>query len=394
MLSEKVRPKLISALVGNENARLDLVRWLKNWKVGSKAVLLMGPPGVGKSTSVYAVGKEFGYTVIEFNASDVRTKAKLNGAIGPMLQNSTIFAGDEKLLVFLDEIDGLSGRADHAGMEFILQFIEGANLPVAMAANVEDDPKLKKIVQKSKLLHFKPIDPDLLHVYLKSIARREQIQISDSAIRQIAVNCRGDARFALNLLQTFSSQVSSSQTDRQFFNDATALDEIFSSSTYEEAISKIRDFDATPFDKVRAFYDSVVTSKSVSDEDRACSLLLISEADILVKAVYANQWWRLLRYLDRYLIIATVGKGLRPSDSSIPWSLRLSIWNDGRVVKEFLKVLPSQYHVGKGQFASYYLPYLAFFFKQRPKMMEEFLQGQQFGDSEKRVILKIGAMKF
>src|SRR5487761_1555246 len=110
MLSERLRPQNISELVGNEHARLQLVKWLKNWKVSSKPILLMGPPGVGKSTSIHAVAKEFGYTVIEYNASDVRTREGLRAALGPVLENTSLFGEREKLLIFLDEVDGLSGR--------------------------------------------------------------------------------------------------------------------------------------------------------------------------------------------------------------------------------------------------------------------------------------------
>ncbi|MGI0090203.1 MAG: AAA family ATPase, partial [Nitrososphaerales archaeon] len=109
MLSERVRPTKIGSMIGNEQSRLELVKWLKHWKVGSKPVLLSGPPGVGKSTSVYAVAKEFGYTVIEYNASDVRTRERLREALSPTLENASVFGKDEKLLVFLDEIDGLLG---------------------------------------------------------------------------------------------------------------------------------------------------------------------------------------------------------------------------------------------------------------------------------------------
>ena len=97
MLSEIYRPTNMSAFIGNEQQRLEMVKWLKNWKLGSKTLLLVGPPGVGKSTSIHALAREFGYTVIEFNASDVRTRDRLREAIGPTLENSTLF-GEEKLV--------------------------------------------------------------------------------------------------------------------------------------------------------------------------------------------------------------------------------------------------------------------------------------------------------
>lgn len=393
MLSEKVRPKQIAAMIGNEQGRLDLVKWLKNWRIGSKAVLLTGPPGVGKSTSVYAVAQEFGYTVVEYNASDVRTKSKLSSSLGGALENSSLFGEEEKLLIFLDEVDGLSGRADYAGIEFIIEFTERASMPVAMAANVEDDTKLRKLEQKSQVIRFGPVNEDLIFIYLKSIAKREQISISEDALQRISQSSKGDVRFALNAFQTVIGDKAGTlfQTDKQFYSDAAALDSIFTSSSLDEAIARLRQFDASPFDKVRAIFDSVVASKNLTEEDRLNSLKLVADADILLQQINRNQRWRLLRYMDRYLGLAVLGKGINRSDSSIPWNLKISIWNDGRITKEFLEELPNNFRVGKASFASLYLPYFALYLKNRPKEMSRFLQKYQFGDSEKRVLLKIAA---
>lgn len=40
----------------------------------SRAVLLAGPPGIGKTTSAHLISKLEGYTPIELNASDARSK--------------------------------------------------------------------------------------------------------------------------------------------------------------------------------------------------------------------------------------------------------------------------------------------------------------------------------
>ncbi len=390
MLSERVRPRKIALLIGNEQSRVQLIKWLKNWKIGSKAVLLIGPPGVGKSTSVYAAASELGYSVVEYNASDVRTKKRLSEALSGTLENASLFGEQEKMLIFLDEVDGLSGRSDYAGIEFILEFIENATVPVAMAANVEDDPKLRKLSQKSQLIHFGPVNEDLIYIYLKTIAKREGLPVSEKALQQIAVACRGDVRFALNMFQTLiGDSLSSFQTDKQFFSEASAMAAILDSNSLEEAIARLRQYDASPLEKVRAIFDSIVSAKSVSPEERARALELISDADILLRQINKNQRWRLLRYLDRYLALALISRKLKAADSSIPWNLRLAIWNDGRVTKEFLSELPEDFHVGKNEFAVFYLPYFSFYFKNRSSDLTKFLQKYEFGDSEKRVMLKI-----
>ena len=82
------------------------------------------------------------------------------------------------MMVFLDEIDGLLGRSDYAGMDYVLDFIENATIPLAMAANLEETQKIKKIEQKSQVLRFKPVGPDLLLIYLREICSKENLEVS------------------------------------------------------------------------------------------------------------------------------------------------------------------------------------------------------------------------
>lgn len=380
-------------MIGNEQTRLDLVKWLKNWKIGAKPVLLTGPPGVGKSTAVYAVARQFGYAVIEYNASDVRTRERLKDALAPTLENTSVF-GDEKLLIFLDEIDGLLGRADYAGTDYVLDFIENTTTPLAMAANLEETQKIKKIEQKSQLLRFEPVGADLMILYLRATCRREGLQVSEETIAKIANNCRGDVRQALNSIQTLSGhKVVASITDRQFMSDSSALDAILSAKELEQALTFMRQYDARPFDKVRAIFDCIVSAKNLSTESRCESLDFLARADLLLGTINREQSWRLLRYFDRYLVLAILGKKITRSDSGIPWSLKLAIWNDGRIVKSMASVLAEKYHVSKSDVSNVYLPYLALHLKNRPEDLESFLRNNEFEDSERRVILKLAVKK-
>ena len=389
MLSERYRPTKIAAIIGNEQQRLEIAEWLKRWKLGDKPLLLTGPPGVGKSSSILAAAKEYGYTVVEFNASDVRTRENLREKIGPAVENASLF-GEEKLLIFFDEIDGISGRGDYAGMDFVLDFIENSTRPVAMAANIEDLQKLRKITQKSLVLRFKPVSQELMNIYLKSIASREKIETSENVLKDIAKNSRGDVRQALNSLQTVSGMViAGSLVDQQFSSDADAIDRILASETLEEGVSKLRDFGGSPIEKIRAIFDAVVSAKNISIESKSKSLDLIAKADIILARINREQSWRLLRYLDRELALASCKQGIKRADSSIPWNLRLSIWNDGKVIKAMQSDLAIRYHVGKSDFSSFFLPYFAYYFKGRLKEFAQFLKEAEYGDSEKRVVLKL-----
>ena len=393
MLSERVRPTKIGLLIGNEQSRLDLVKWLKHWKIGAKPVLLSGPPGVGKSTSVYAVARVLGYTIIEYNASDVRTRDRLREALAPTLENASVFGG-EKLMVFLDEIDGLLGRSDYAGIDYVLDFIENSTIPLAMAANLEDTQKIKKIEQKSQVLRFKPVGSDLLLIYLRHICQNEGLEVSDETLQLVAKNSRGDVRQALNAIQTLSGQkIVGGKTDHQFMSDSSALDAIFQAKDLDQTLVLMRQYDSSPYDKIRAIFDSVVSAKNLSVESKSESLDLVATADMLLGKINREQSWRLLRYLDRYLALAILGKNILPSDSSVPWNLRLAIWNDGRVIRSMLESLSEKFHVGKSDLSSIYLPYLAAYFKNRPESLDEFLKENEFEDSERRVLMKLAIKK-
>ena len=87
MWSEKYRPQIISDMVGNEEARAAITEWFVKWKKGTKPLLLVGPPGIGKTTIAYLVAKQFGYDMIGLNASDVRSKSRINEILMPVLAN-------------------------------------------------------------------------------------------------------------------------------------------------------------------------------------------------------------------------------------------------------------------------------------------------------------------
>lgn len=389
MLSERTRPTSIGQLVGNEQERLQLVKWLKYWKLGAKPVLLSGPPGVGKSTSVYALARQFGYTVIEYNASDVRTRERLREALSPTLENSSVFEG-EKMMIFLDEIDGLIGRSDYAGLDYVLDFMENTSIPLIMAANMEETQKIRKIEQKSLVLSFRPVGADLIFVYLRAICEREAISASPAMLKKIAKASRGDVRQALNSLQTLSgAKVVGGTTDHQFMSDSSALDAVLQAANSDQAQILLRQFDVQPYDKIRSIFNSVVSAKNLSTESKSDSLDMISKADILLGEINREQSWRLLRYFDKYLSLSFAGKNIIRTDSSIPWNLKLAIWNDGKVIRVICERLSEVFHVGKNDLSNVFLPYLVIYFKNNPEEFEKFLDKNGFGDSERRVLTKL-----
>ena len=149
MWSEIYRPTSAQDLIGNEDERLMVIKWLSQWVRGSKPLLLVGPPGVGKTTLVHVLARQLDYDLIEMNASDTRNRDQLEQLIAPILVNTSIFG--KKILLFLDEVDGISGREDTGGIESIVRLMKQPSIPVIMAAN-NKDAKIKELAKVCKTI--------------------------------------------------------------------------------------------------------------------------------------------------------------------------------------------------------------------------------------------------
>ena len=160
---EKYRPKKIEDIIGNEEAKATFVEWLKNKRRSKKAVLLYGPPGVGKTALVNAAAKEFGFSIIEMNASDTRSEKAINAVAKPATSYVALdnfsqpkLKGKGNLL-FLDEVDGIAGNEDRGGVSAIIKIVEESLVPVIMAANDPDIEKLRPLKKVCLLVRFQQI---------------------------------------------------------------------------------------------------------------------------------------------------------------------------------------------------------------------------------------------
>lgn len=176
MWSEKHRPQNISDMVGNEESRALIMEWFAKWKKGTKPLLLVGPPGIGKTTMAFLVAKQFGYDMIGLNASDVRNKSRINDILTPVLGNVSVLGTP---MIFVDEVDGIHGRGDYGGVAALVDILKEPTVPIILAANNDSADKMKNIKKVVKTIYFKRIPPRLLRVYLENILKKESAKLRD-----------------------------------------------------------------------------------------------------------------------------------------------------------------------------------------------------------------------
>ncbi|HME19646.1 MAG TPA: AAA family ATPase [Nitrososphaerales archaeon] len=330
MWSEAYRPKRMEEMVGNDEVRAKLVSWLSKWKKGGKAVILLGPPGIGKTTTVQLAARKLGFNLVQLNASDRRTKVMLEAKLGEALLSTNLLG--EKTLIFLDEVDGLSGRTDFGAVDFIRESVRRSINPIVMAANNPDSEVVKKLSSvATSYLFVRPTEGQLME-HLGGIARKEKLQISEQELAAVSASANGDMRAAINSLQggapgTKDEEMTASQSLNLFFGAAG----------YRAALKALRGYPGQPGEKVRDLTASVLKSR-IHEERKAKALDVLSRVDVLVGRMVRGRDWRLLRYLDPMLASdlreALGDGGVSYSQEGVPWPLQLRIWNDSKKLKD------------------------------------------------------------
>jgi len=343
MWSEKYRPQNISDMVGNEESRSSIIEWFTKWKKGTKPLLLVGPPGIGKTTIAYLVAKQFGYDMIGLNASDVRSKSQINEILSPVLGNNSVLGIP---MIFVDEVDGIHGRGDFGGAEALIEILKEPTVPIVLAANSYTSDKMKSIQKVVKTIHFKPIPPRLLKVYLENILKKESIDIGLGSVIKIIDKSRGDIRSMINLTQSLVTGFNP-QTEKSFesINVEDGVNAFFKANSIDEARSILYSMQIDPKIKIDAFYSSIITSNL--DKDTLAKLLeKISEADVLYGKIMKTQNWRLLRYLNEILIgIYQHDERIRYSQYNLSWPLLNRIRWDGKKIKAFSFIMAKKLHL-------------------------------------------------
>ena len=361
MWSEKYRPQNFMDLIGNEDARQLFAGWFEKWKKGTKPLLLVGPPGIGKTTLANLAGRNFGYDMISLNASDVRNKKNIQEILEPVLGNQTVLG---KPMIFVDEVDGVHGRSDYGGVEALINILKEPTIPIILAANNNSSDKMKKIKKVVKTISLHPLPPRLLRLYLNMVLEKENAQINPGKLIKLIAESNGDIRSMLNSAQALVTGFEPS-TERTFesLDVEAGINAFYKAQSIDEARAVLYSMHIDPREKINAFYSSIITS-SISNLELEKFLRVISEADILYGRIMKTQQWRMLRYLDSTLLsLYKKNTSIRYSQFKLSWQVLNRLRWDGSKFKSIASNLSKKLHISSSTFATFYLPYILFCMK-------------------------------
>jgi replication factor C large subunit len=369
--TEIYRPKNFEHIIGNEEIRLNVLKWLVKWFPGTKPLLLIGPPGVGKTTIVKILSSLLNYDLIELNASDTRSGPLLEKLITPLYNNTSLFG--KKILLFFDEVDGIYGREDSGGLEILINIVKASNFPIIFVAN-SNNIKLKNLSKLCKIFKFQHISANLLMMFLNYVLFKQGNSLSFDDKKWIVEKSNGDVRTMLNLAQSKSMGYDKFVHETFKVDISEGLNEFFQSTKKDHAKKILLSLDGkypdpryglSAEERRKDIINSLFTSIVSSNLDIAnLSLLLdsLSQIDLHVARINKNRNWNLLRYMNNVIIQLLYeniqNKMITYHQYGISWPIMGQVFSRGVPLRSLISKLSLSFHVSSSTFGMIFFPYL------------------------------------
>lgn len=199
---EKYRPTEFAEIVGNEDSISRLAVFARKGNLPN--VILTGPPGVGKTTTVLALarillGKSYKESVLELNASNERGIDVVRNRIKGFAQTQVTLEPGKHKIVILDEADSMTEAAQQA-MRRTMEIYSKTTRFVLACNNSERI--IEPIQSRCAVIRFTKLTDDQVREKLKHVCKEESIKYTDDGLQAILYTAQGDMRQALNNLQS------------------------------------------------------------------------------------------------------------------------------------------------------------------------------------------------
>lgn len=324
--AEKYRPIKLDEVIGNGRAKAALRQWAMTWsKKGTPAqpgVILAGPPGVGKTTCAIAIAKEMSWDYIEMNASDRRTGKELRRIVLPGASTNTFsLDGDyfsleegKRHLIILDEADNIDSRDDIGGIAVVSELLKTTKQPVILIVNdlYELTRRSESIKKSCKVIRFEALMKDDIARVLHEIGDSEGVKISYDAAMIMIEMAGGDARAAINDMQSVALNGSITSADLRGMSKRNktvdireGVTRLFRSVDPKQSLSTIRLLEEDPGGLI-LWIDENMPSNSASIETLTAGFESLSQASRFIALAGRHSYYRLWSYANDMMALGAI----------------------------------------------------------------------------------------
>ncbi|XP_054268631.1 replication factor C subunit 1 [Macrosteles quadrilineatus] len=336
---ERYKPTATKQIIGQHGEKScvnKLIHWLNNWEKNQsgtkklvkpspwaknddgaffKAALLSGPPGVGKTTSAHLVCKELGFDIVEFNASDTRSKRLLHEEVSELLSTKSLspfFTGKgdqvtKKHVLLMDEVDGMAGNEDRGGVQELISLIKQSRVPVICMCNDRNHPKIRSLSNYCFDLRFIKPRVEQIRGAMMSVCFKEKLKIKPEELTDIITSANQDIRLIMNHLSMLSVQKTSMANSSKHIKLGPwdIVKKIFSEqdhqamSIHDKCDLFFHDYNITPLFVQENYLNAVPHKPEGKNKIKKMQLFAkaatsLSYGDLTEKSIRSNNAWGLL----------------------------------------------------------------------------------------------------
>jgi len=290
---DKYTPSTMADIIGHKEPIQQLTQFLQTGRGG---ILIVGPPGIGKTTTVHVVARELGYKVAEHNASDTRSISLLRGMIALGMKRL------QKEVIVMDEVDGLSGGGERGGIGELADLIRKSNVPIVCIAN-QLPPKLKPLQNACQVIKFHRPVKSTIATALLGIVKKEGLTVTKAELEGMCETSGNDIRSILNRLQ-FDGKVKHGEKDAMLRLDLfSATQRLIGNKRL--SITEAEDLVYVDYGMVPLMVqEGYLGASRGSLEDAAAAAEEISFGDLINQRLWRTQDWSLLPHVVHSTVAA------------------------------------------------------------------------------------------
>lgn len=338
------------------------------------AVLLEGPPGIGKTSIVYALANDLNMEVVETNASDTRTRATLERRLKETTKSRGIMeyiTQSKEKLILIDEVDGIYGVQDRGAVPTILDLIEKTQFPIIMCSN-EYKTNLQSLYNTIRRFEVNPLSKEEILKITRRILKTENItQLKEENLELLIEKNNGDLRGVINDIQGISQgKIEGNIKELILSLRRDSLEGIFSLIRDLFRVASLRearnltDKSDVDYNNLYKWVNENLPTFIKTNSELANAYENLSLADEIYGRIRINQYWGLLPY---FFDLFAGGVALSRTETPEAKGFRRVVfprYSSGgffsltNTQKELVEKLNRRYEISQIDFIQNFLPFL------------------------------------